>query len=75
VFDSTQKNAGGELCSWIKDPTWSLEDSTGVLELRPGQNNPFLLRTDVKKKGAMSLFAKIDGVTSNVLEISSVGHP
>jgi len=75
VFDSTQKNAGGELCSWIKDPTWSLDDPAGVLELRPGQNNPFLLRTDVKKKGAMSLSAKIDGVTSNVLEISSVGRP
>jgi len=75
VFDSTQKNAGGELCAWISNPTWSLNDPTGVLELRPGQNNPFLLRTDVKKKGQMSLSAKIDGVTSNVLEISAVGRP
>ena len=48
VFDSTQKNAGGELCTWVNNPTWSLQDPTGVLELRPGQNNPFLLRTDVK---------------------------
>lgn len=75
VFDSTQKNAGGELCVWVDNPTWTLEDSKGVLELRPGQNNPFLLRTDVKKKGEMSLYATIDGVTSNVLEISAVGRP
>ena len=75
VFDSTQKNAGGELCTWVNDPTWSLDDPTGVLELRPGQNNPFLLRTDVKKKGEMTLSATIDGVTSNVLEISAVGRP
>jgi hypothetical protein len=75
VFDSTQKNAGGELCTWVNDPTWNLEDSNGVLELRDGQNNPFLLRTDVKKKGEMSLTATIDGVTSNVLEISAVGRP
>ena len=75
VFDSTQKNAGGELCAWINNPTWSLQDPEGVLELRDGQNNPFLLRTDVKKKGTMTLSATIDGVTSNVLEISAVGRP
>jgi hypothetical protein len=75
VFDSTQKNAGGELCVWVSDPTWNLEDPNGVLELRDGQNNPFLLRTDVKKKGEMSLTATIDGVTSNVLVISAVGRP
>jgi hypothetical protein len=75
VFDSTQKNAGGELCVWIQNPEWTLEDSTGVLGLRDGQNNPFLLRTDVKKKGEMSLYATVDGVQSNVLEISSVGRP
>jgi hypothetical protein len=75
VFDSTQKNAGGELCVWINNPTWSLQDPGGVLALRDGQNNPFLLRTDVKKKGEMSLFATIDGVVSNVLEISAVGRP
>jgi hypothetical protein len=75
VFDSTQKNAGGELCTWVNDPTWDLEDPSGVLQLREGQNNPFLLRTDVMKKGEMTLTATIDGVTSNVLEISAVGRP
>lgn len=75
VFDSTQKNAGGEICQWVKDPVWELQDPDGVLALRDGQNNPFLLRTDVNKKGEMSLTATIDGVTSNVLEISAVGRP
>ena len=75
VFDSTQKNAGGELCVWVKDPEWTLNDDNGVLGPRDGQNNPFLLRTDVKKKGEMSLFATVDGVESNVLEISAVGRP
>lgn len=75
VFDSTQKNAGGELCTWITDPTWDLADPSAVLQLREGQNNPFLLRTDVMKKGELSLTATIDGVVSNVLEISAVGRP
>ena len=75
VFDSTQKNAGGDLCVWITNPKWTLQDPSGVLTLRDGQNNPFLLRTDVKKKGEMSLSATVDGVVSNVLEISAVGRP
>jgi hypothetical protein len=75
VFDSTQKNAGGEICVWINNPAWEPNDPTGVLVLRPGQNEPFLLRTDVDHKGEMSLTATVDGVTSNVLEISAVGRP
>jgi len=75
VFDSTQKNAGGDLCVWISNPRWTLQDPSGVLTLRDGQNNPFLLRTDVKKKGEMSLSATVDGVVSNVLDISAVGRP
>jgi hypothetical protein len=66
---------GGELCVWINNPAWTLDDPSGVSELRPGQNNPFLLRTEVKEKGTMSLFARIDGVTSNVLEIRATGRP
>jgi hypothetical protein len=75
VFDSTQKNAGGEICQWVSDPTWQMEDPEGVLALRDGQNNPFLLRTDVTKKGEMTVKATIDGVESNVLVISAVGRP
>jgi hypothetical protein len=75
VFDSTQKNAGGEICTWVEDPEWEIQDENGVLATRDGQNNPFLLRTDVMKKGQMSLKAVIDGVESNVLEISAVGRP
>jgi hypothetical protein len=75
VFDSTQKNAGGEICVWVDNPVWELNDPQGVLSLRPGQNEPFLLRTDVEKKGEMSLTATVDGITSNVLEISAVGRP
>lgn len=75
VFDSTQKNAGGEICQWINNPVWELNDPTSVLILRPGQNEPFLLRTDVDHKGEMSLTATVDGVTSNVLEISATGRP
>jgi hypothetical protein len=75
VFDSTQKNAGGEICVWVNNPAWELNDPTGVLTLRPGQNEPFLLRTDVDHKGEMSLTATVDGVTSNVLEISATGRP
>jgi len=60
---------------WINNPVWELNDPTGVLTLRPGQNEPFLLRTDVDHKGEMSLTATVDGVTSNALEISATGRP
>ena len=32
VFDSTQKNAGGEPCVWVNNPVWELDDPTGVLD-------------------------------------------
>lgn len=73
VLDSTQKNGAGELCrvenyppSWIID-----EEGQRVLVPREGQNNPFLLRLDVRKKGAARVYAVVDGVESNRLDIVS----
>jgi hypothetical protein len=74
VFDSTQKNAGGELCRVENyPPRWSIEEDGGidVLAPREGQNNPFLLRVDVRKKGSARVRAVVDGVESNELEIVS----
>jgi hypothetical protein len=71
VFDSTQKNAAGELCKWIDPPRWFLEDDNGVLQPRES-SQPFLFRADVAKRGTFRLFARIDGVESNVLEVISV---
>jgi len=71
VFDSTPKNARGDDCQWIHDPSWSLQDPTDVLFVL-GSSNPFLLRTDVTNvRGDMTLFATIDGVQSNVLRVRS----
>lgn len=73
VFDSTQKNANGELCRVESyPPKWSIdEEGQRVLAPRPGQNNPFLLRVDVRKKGLARLYGSVDGVDSNVLEVVS----
>jgi hypothetical protein len=71
VFDSTQKNANGELCKWEAPPRWFLEDSSGVLETRES-SQPFLFRADVRRKGSFRLFARIDGVESNALEVVSI---
>jgi hypothetical protein len=75
VFDSTQKNAGGQLCQVQHyPPEWSTEDPDGILSFREGQNNPFLLRTDINKKGLVKVQATVDGVESNVLEVISVAR-
>jgi hypothetical protein len=74
VLDSTQKNAGGELCRVENyPPEWTIEEEGAVTILAPreGQNNPFLLRVDVRKKGVARVYATVDGVKSNVLEIVS----
>jgi hypothetical protein len=33
---------------------------------------PFLFRADVRRKGTFKLFARIDGVESNALEVVSI---
>lgn len=70
VFDSTQKNANGELCRWEENPRWFVEDGSGVLAPRDS-SQPFLFRADVAKRGSFKIFAKIDGVESNTLEVVS----
>jgi hypothetical protein len=75
VFDSTQKNAAGDLCQWVRDPEWNVDDPTGVLHIR-GSSQPFLLRTDVlKNKGTVQVQASIDGVKSNVLNVKAQKRP
>jgi hypothetical protein len=73
VLDSTQKNATGELCRVQSyPPSWSIdEEGQRVLVPRVGQNNPFLLRLDVRKKGVARVYAVVDGVESNRLDIVS----
>jgi hypothetical protein len=71
VFDSTQKNANGELCKWEAPPRWFLEDGAGVLEPRES-SQPFLFRADVRRRGTFKIFARIDGVESNALEVVSI---
>jgi hypothetical protein len=76
VLDSTQKNASGELCR-VEDypPDWYIdEEGQRVLAPREGQNNPFLLRVDVRKKGLARVYAVVDGVESNRLDIISQGR-
>jgi len=70
VFDSTQLNALGEKCQWVRDPEYTLEDPSGVLSLR-GSSQPFLFRTDVVRKGEITLRSSIDGIDSAVLRAIS----
>jgi hypothetical protein len=76
VLDSTQKNANGELCRVESyPPTWFIDDAgQRVLVPREGQNNPFLLRLDVRKKGPARVYAIVDGVESNRLDIVALGR-
>ena len=76
-FDSTQKNAGGDICQWVSDPVWFIdgvnqapESSNGVV-YRRGSSQPFLLELTIEKKGSFAISARIDGVDSNVLQMRS----
>jgi hypothetical protein len=73
VFDSTQKNANGELCRWINPPTWSVDDPQEILNVK-SSTNPFLLRVNVLHKGTFRISASIDGIDSNVLVVDSRGR-
>jgi hypothetical protein len=78
-FDSTQKNAGGEICQWIQDPEWTINGAACPMEsncangilFRRGSSQPFLLKLTMENTGTFTVQASIDGVTSNVLEVSS----
>jgi hypothetical protein len=74
-FDSTQKNAAGDICAWTNHPTWFVNDrdipeetSTGIV-LRRGSSQPFLLKLTMEGTGSFTVRANIDGVDSNVLEV------
>jgi hypothetical protein len=70
VFDSTQLNAAGDKCQWVRDPEYDLRDGSGVLNVR-GSSQPFLYRTDVVRKGEIELVSSIDGIDSAVLRAIS----
>jgi hypothetical protein len=74
-FDSTQKNAAGDICQWTSNPVWFISDrnvpeetSTGIVHRR-GSSQPFLLKLTMEGTGSFSVRAHIDGVDSNVLEM------
>ena len=78
-FDSTQKNAGGEICQWVTNPDWTIDQracpmestcANGILTRR-GSSQPFLLKTTIERTGTFTVQASIDGVVSNVLDMSS----
>jgi hypothetical protein len=79
-FDSTQKNAGGEICQWINNPDWTIDGGACPMEttcaggvvLRRGSSQPFLLKTTIQTTGLFTVQASIDGVVSNVLEMRSI---
>lgn len=71
VFDSTQKNAGGEQCQWQNDPVWSISD-TGIFSERTDASREttacgFLLRGDVIRKGVFEIDAMLDGVDGDTV--------
>jgi hypothetical protein len=74
-FDSTQKNAAGDICAWSGSPTWFVdgrdvpEDTASGIVLRRGSSQPFLLKLTMQGTGNFSVRSRIDGVDSNTLEM------
>jgi hypothetical protein len=73
VFDLTQRNGAGLICSWNVDPEWHVDDPDGVLRIKES-SHPFFLRVQVEHKGHFELQGEIDGIESNVLKVSSVAN-
>lgn len=71
VFDMTQRNAAGLICNWIVDPQWSVDDPDGILTLKDS-SQPFFLRTIIAHNGHFELQGTIDGIDSNVLQVTAV---
>ena len=67
VFDSSQRNASGELCQYRNPPAYELDDPDGIVMVR-SSSNPFLYRVEVKEKGEFSLFSTVDNINSNNLQ-------
>jgi hypothetical protein len=76
-FDSTQKNAAGDICKWVREPTWFVDGrdmpflASNGLVYRRGSSQPFLLKLTVESPGLFAVQAEIDGVRSNTLEVRS----
>jgi len=76
-FDSTQKNAAGDICAWARDPVWFVNgrdlpfDSSNGAIYRRGSSQPFLLKLTIQAPSVFSVEAEIDGVRSNVLEVKA----
>ncbi len=73
VFDLTQRNGAGEICNWINDPVWHVDDPDGVLRIKES-SHPFFLRVIVEHKGHFELQGEMDGIESNVLRVTSVAN-
>jgi hypothetical protein len=68
-LDSSQKNGSNQLCQTQGLPTWTLDDGNSILRRRDGQPNPFVLRIDAVSAGEVTVFATVDGVSSNSLRL------
>ncbi len=73
VFDMTQRNERNQICNWIKDPIWHLDDPDGLLTVK-GSSSPFFFKVDVDHKGFFELWGEIDGIESNHLNVVVVSH-
>jgi hypothetical protein len=64
VFDGNQANAQGQECKWINDPVYTIDDPDGVMT-RLNSSRPFLLRTNIDRRGDVRIRAVLDGIQSN----------
>lgn len=73
VIDSNPRNGAGQVCTYVSDPEYTIRDSGGAIA-RKGSSNPFLLRFDVAGRGDVDVSARIDGVSSNTLNLVAKGN-
>ncbi len=70
VFDSTQKNASGEICRYSRPPTYELDDPSRIINVLGNSGNPFLYRVEVRGTGEAKLVSTVDGVAAEVRVVS-----
>ena len=73
VIDSNPRNGAGDVCTYVNDPVYTIQDPGGAIT-RLGSSNPFLLRFDVTGRGEFDVSVTVDGVQSPTLLLEARGN-
>jgi hypothetical protein len=70
VFDSTQRNAAGDICRYNAPPVYTLEDPAEIFNVLGNSTTPFAFRVEVRDRGQAKLISHVDGIGAELTAIA-----